>query len=236
MTAVVETATQVPVTAGVEQAARGGELGALRQAFLLLTKVRVFGKPREEEKLRVYEYEHGVVREGGGAELAVFRWDEISDAMQSVTPHFQNGRYNGTTFAYRFARSDRVAFVIDGTFIDPAHSRRAASVPVNQHRCWAELGAAAIRYVAEAQTAGAKLALTTGERLTFGDIVISLQGVHTEKYGIVPWTRVVEVYTRDGRVYLKLGDKAVLLSARPAGHVPNLALLKIVVDTFAKHG
>jgi hypothetical protein len=236
MTAVVETATQVPVTAAVEQAARGRDLGALRQAFLLLTKVRVFGRPREDEKLRVYEYEHGVVREGGGVELTVFRWDEISAATQSVTPHFQNGRYTGTTFAYRFTREDRVSLLVDGTFIDPAHSRRAASVPVNQHRCWAELGSAAIRSVAEAQTDGAKSALTAGERLTFGDIVISLQGVHAEKYGIVPWTRIVEVYTRDGRVYLKLGDKAVPISARPAGRLPNLALLKILVDTFAKHG
>jgi hypothetical protein len=233
MTAVVET-THVPVTAAVEQAARGGGLGGLRQAFLLLTKVRVFGSPREEEKVRVYEYEHGLVREGGGTEPEVFRWDEIDSAMQSVTPHFQGGRYSGTTFAYRFARSDGVSIVIEGTFIDPAHSRRAASVPMNQHRCWAELGAAAIRYVTDAQLGGAKAALTSGERVAFGDIVLSLPGVHTEKYGIVPWTRVVEVYTREGRVYLKLADKAVVLSARPASRVPNLPLLKILIDTFAK--
>lgn len=235
MMTVVET-THVPVTAAVEQAARSGSLGGLRQAFLLLTKVRVFGRPRPQEQLRVYEYEHGLVREGGGTGLEVFRWDSIATAMQSITEHFPSGRYTGTTFAYRLTRDDGVSIVIAGTFIDPAHSRRAAALPVNQHRSWGELGAAAIRHVTDAQLADAKAALTTGERLVFGDVVVSLPGVHTEKYGIVPWTRIVEVYTREDRVYLKLADKAVPLSARPAARVPNLALLKILVDTFAKHG
>ena len=120
MAAVVET-TQVPVSAAVEQAAQGGGLGELRQAFLLLTKVRVFGRARDEETLRVYEYDEGLVRDGGGRELEVFRWDEIDAVLQSFTPQFQGGRYSGTTFAYRFKRADGATFMIDG-IVEPGIS------------------------------------------------------------------------------------------------------------------
>jgi hypothetical protein len=235
MSAVVET-TRIPVTTAVERAALRTELGRLRQKFLLLTRVRLFGRPREEEKFRVYEYEHGLVREGGAMALEVFRWDEIRTVTQSRTPHFQNSRYTGTTFVYRLTRRDGISFFIEGNFIDPGQNRRAATAPANQHLRWAELGEAATRYVAAEQFASAQSALTIGDRLTFGDIVISLRGVHTEKYGIVPWSRVVEIRVREGRPYLRLIDKSVPLSARPVGRVPNFVLLRALVDTLAKSG
>jgi len=235
MSAVVET-TRIPVTSAVERAALRGELGRLRQKFLLLTRVRVFGRPRAEETIRVYEYEHGLVREGGSMPLEVFRWDEIRTVLRSRTPHFQNGRYTGTTFVYRLTRRDGISFFIEGSFIDPERDRRAASVPANQHLRWAELGEAATRYVAAEQFASAQSALTIGDRLSFGDIVISLRGVHTERYGIVPWSRVVEIQVREGRACLRLVDKSVLLSARSAGRVPNFALLTALVESLAKSG
>jgi hypothetical protein len=235
MAAVVET-TRIPVTATVERAALRGGLGELRQKFLLLTRVRVFGRAREEEKLRVYEYERGLVREGGSMALEVFRWDEVRTVTYSRTPHFQGGRYTGTTFVYRFTRRDGVSFFIDGSFIDPEHGKRAAAAPANRHRCWAELGESAARQVAGAQLEPARAALTIGDRLSFGDIVISLRGVHTVRYGIVPWTRVVRVEAREGRAYLRLVDKAVPLSDRPISRVPNFILLAELVERLAKSG
>jgi hypothetical protein len=70
---VVET-LDVAVTPTVKQAARQHELGDPHQKFLLLTKRKLFGKPHEEEEeeeYRVYEYENGLVREGGGMPLPV---------------------------------------------------------------------------------------------------------------------------------------------------------------------
>ena len=235
MAAVVET-TRVPITAEAERAAMRAELGRLRQRFLLLTRVRVFGGPREEEKQRVFEYEHGLLREGGGTALEVFRWDQIRTVMYSRTARFQGGRYIGTTFGYRFTRHDEVSFLIEGSFIDPKHSRRAAAGPANQHRRWAELGEAAAHRVAAAQSESAHSVLSVGDRLSFGDIVISLRGVHTGKYGIVPWSRVVEVVIREGRPYLRLVDKSVPLSARPVSRIPNFVLLTDLVDSIVKTG
>ena len=235
MAAVVET-TRVPITAEAERAALRGEMGRLRQRFLLLTRVRMFGAPREQERLRVYEYEHGLVRDGGGMALEVFRWDQIRTVTYSRTAQFQGGRYTGTTFGYRFTRHDGVSFLMEGSFIDPAHSRRAASSPANQHQRWAELGEAAAHRVAAAQAEAAHSVLSIGDRLSFGDIVISLRGVHTEKYGIVPWSRVVEVVIREGRPYLRLVDKSVPLSARPVSRIPNFVLLTDLVDSIVKTG
>jgi hypothetical protein len=235
MSAVVET-TRFPVTAAVERVALRGDLGRLRQRFLLLTRVRVFGAPREEEKFRVYEYEHGLVREGGAMALEVFRWDEIRIVTYSRTPHFQNGRYTETTFGYRLARADGVALLIEGTFIDPKHSRRTISGPPSQHQRWAELGEAAAHHVAAAQLEPARSALAIGDRLSFGDILVSLRGVHTDTHGVVPWTRMVGVEIREGRPYLRLVDKSVRLSARPVSRVPNFVLLTDLVDSFVETG
>jgi hypothetical protein len=235
MSAVVET-TRIAVTAAVERVALRGDLGRLRQRFLLLTRVRVFGSPREEEKFRVYEYEQGLVREGGAMALEVFRWDEIRTVTYSRTPHFQSGRYTGTTFVYRLARADGVSLLIEGSFIDPKRSRRAASGAPSQHQRWAELGEAAAHHVAAAQLESARSALAIGDRLSFGDIVVSLRGVHTATHGIVPWTRVARVEIREGRPYLRLVDKSVQLSARPVSRVPNFVLLTELVDSFAKTG
>jgi len=235
MSAIVET-THIPVTTAVERAARRSDLGQLRQKFLLLTRVRVFGKPREEESYRVYEYEHGLVREGGMMALEVFRWDEIRTVMQSRTPHFQNGRYTGTTFVYRFVRRDGVTFFVDGTFIDPQRTRHTGAVAASQHLRWAEFGEAVTRYVAAVQLPAAQAALTIGDRLTFGDIVISLQGVHAGAYGVVPWSRVDAVHVRDGRVHLKTGERSFALSAGPVGRIPNFVLLTSLVDSFKDTG
>ena len=233
MSAVVET-TRIPVTAAVEHAALRVGLGRLRQKFLLLTRVRVFGRAREEEKLRVYEYEHGLVREGGSMALEVFRWDDVRTVTYSRTPHFQGGRYTGTTFVYRFTRRDGLSFFIEGSFIDPKHSKRVAAVPANQHQCWAELGESAARQVAAAQLESARSSLTIGDQLSFGDITISLRGVHTVRYGIVPWTRIVRVEIREGRPYLRLVDKSVPLSARLISRIPNFVLLTDLVELLAK--
>ena len=231
MSAVVET-MRVPVTAAVERAAERGELGRLRQKFLLLTRVRMFGKPREEEKCRVYEFERGLVREGGAMPLEVFRWDDIKTVLSHCTPHFQSGRYTGTTFVYRLTRRDGISFMIDGNYIDPRRMRRGALVPENQHRRWAEFGEAVTRYVAAAQLPAAESALTIGDRLSFGDIVLSLQGVHTAKYGIVPWSRISEIQAREDRVVLRTRDKVLTISARPVSRIPNFALLTALVEAL----
>lgn len=231
MSAVVET-TRIPVTAAVERAAERGELGRLRQKFLLLTRVRMFGKPREEEKCRVYEYERGFVREGGAMPLEVFRWDDIKTVLSHCTPHFQNGRYTGTTFVYRLTRRDGVSFMIDGNFIDPRRMRRGAVAPENQHRRWGEFGEAVARYVAAAQLPAAESALTIGDRLSFGDIVVSLRGVHTAKYGIVPWSRISGIRAHEERVLLRTRDKVLTVSARPVSRIPNFALLTTLVESL----
>ena len=235
MAAVVET-TRIPISAAVERAALRTGLGKLRQRFLLLTRVRVFGRPREEEKLRVYEYERGLVREGGAMPLEVFRWDEIRTVMSSCTPHYQSARYTGTSFVYRLTRRDGARFLIEGSFIDPKLSKRATAVPTGQHLRWAELGEAAARQVAAAQLDSARSALTIGDQLSFGDIVVSLRGVHTESHGVVPWSRVMRVEVREGQPYLRLYGKSVLLSARQIGRIPDFALLTQLVDAFAGKG
>jgi hypothetical protein len=231
---VVET-TQIPVTPAVAQAAGRGELGQLRQAFMLLTKVRLFGKPREEEKFRVYEYEDGLVREGGNMPLVVFRWDQVRTVFQSSTAHFENGRYKGTTFAYKLTRNDGAEFSIDGRFMDPRRAGRAAAAArPNQHQRWADFGEAVTRYVAGQQLLDAQATLTIGQQLAFGDIVISMQGVHTQKFGVVPWSQIKDVQVRSGTVQIRKEGKFLSLSSRPVGRIPNFVLFMVLVDALRK--
>lgn len=233
MSQVVET-TQIPLTPDAAQAAGRGELGGLRQSFLLLTKVRLFGKPREDEKFRVYEFEHGLVRDGGGMPLVVFRWDRVRTVLQNSTAHFENGRYKGTTFAYRLTRDDGAEFSIDGRFMDPRRIPRAAAAAVNQHRRWAEFGEAVTRYVAARQLLDAQATLTIGQQLAFGDIAISMQGVYTHKFGVVPWSQIKDVQVRNGTVQIKKEGKFLSLSSRPVGRIPNFVLFMVLVDALRK--
>lgn len=233
MSQVVET-TPVPLTPEVTQAAVRAELGRLKQGFLLLTKVRLFGKPRPEEKFRVYEYEHGLVREGGGMPLVVFRWDQVRSVLQHSTAHFENGRYTGTSFAYRLARNDGAEFVIDGRFLDPRRSARAAGLPPTQSRRWAEFGEAVTRHVAREQLLDAQATLTIGQQVDFGDIAISMQGLHSQKFGVVPWSQIKDVQVRNGYVQIKKEGKFLSLSNRPVGRIPNFVLFMVLVDALRK--
>lgn len=231
MSKVVET-TQIPLTPEVEQAAGRSELGRLRQRFVLLAKVRVFGKPREEDKFRVYEYEEGLVREGAGLPLLVVRWDQVRTVTQSSTAHFTNGAYRGTSFRYKLTRNDGVEFVIDGSYMDPRRSARAAKAPVSQTRRWAEFGEAVTRYVASRQLLDAQAMLTIGQQIAFGDFVVSTQGVHTQKYGVVPWSQIKDVQVRNGYVQFRKEGKFLPLSSRPVSAIPNFVLFMVLVDAL----
>lgn len=233
MAKVVET-QQIPLSPEAEQAAARTELGRLRQSFLLLAKTRVFGKPRDEDKYRVYEYDNGLVREGANMPLLVVRWDQVRTVTQSSTAHFTNGAYRGTSFLYKLTRNDGAQFSIDGSFMDPRRSARAAKSGPNQQRRWAEFGEAVTRYVASSQLLDAQATLTIGQQVAFGDFVVSTQGVHTQKHGVVPWSQIKDVQVRNGYVQFKKEGKFLALSSRPVSAIPNFVLFMVLVDALRK--
>jgi hypothetical protein len=77
----------------------------------------------------------------------------------------------------------------------------------------------------------ASAALARGEQLAFGDITISLAGVHTAK-GFVPWTSIREVRVQGGFVRIKQADKFFALSWEPVGRIPNFPLFFTLAENL----
>ncbi|MEV7927864.1 MULTISPECIES: DUF6585 family protein [unclassified Kitasatospora] len=228
MVKVVET-TDTQITAAVAEQAQQAGLGLLRQCFLVLTKTRLFGKPREEEKLRVYHFDHGLVHEGGGLELTVFRWDEVSTVMQATVAHYSHNIYTETDFSYRFIRDDGETFTIDGKYRDPRRAKLSGGDRGTQLGRWAELGEVAAHYVAATQLSGARASLADGGELAFGDLLVSSAGLRTVKRGLVPWSDIKSISVVNGYLVVKKDGKFLSLSNTAVSRIPNYALFMMLL-------
>ena len=75
--------------------------------------------------------------------------------------------------------------------------------------------------------------LERGEKLTFGDITISLAGVHTAK-GLIPWNSIKDVQARQGVITIKQAGKFFPLSSQPVAKIPNAQLFFMLADALRR--
>ncbi|MFE4023082.1 DUF6585 family protein [Streptomyces sp. NPDC059101] len=222
----------IPVSDAVREAAQQQGIGALIESFVLVTKVRSLTQNKDAEKVSVHAFEHGLVREAHASQPEVFRWDGIETVNQSVTHQYRNSAYYESMFYYKLRRRDGLELEIRGEYKDPKHTRFRDSALKSKRTHCAELGEVMSRRIASEQLADAKAALARGERLTFADVVISTEGVHSRKHGTVPWGQIRDVKVSNGVVQFQKEGKFLSLSSTPVGKIPNVILLLDLTDAL----
>lgn len=149
--------------------------------------------------------------------------------MYSTTHVHYNRVYQHTDFRYDLTRSDGRVLRIDGSYLDPALSKRGS--PASWKYRLAMLGQAAARQVAQAQLPGALAAVQQGQSLAFGDIVINMSGI-ASKHNATPWSSIREVQVSKGNVRIRKEGKFLPLSKRPISKIPNVLLFVALADTL----
>ena len=208
------------ITSAAAQAARDAALGRF-QAKFVVTKENVIGQFKNTG-VRVYEFEHGLVRQKSGESPQVFRWDRIAQVYQGNAAEYLNGVYTGTRFGYAIVRDDGLSMSISGTYLDPRLARNAD--PNSTSSKYEALGRSIVLKVSNIQLPRALETLNNGGSLTFGDMTISVAGVQAARYGVVPWSEITEVKVEKGRIRISRANMFLALSNRPIGKIPNFPL------------
>lgn len=151
----------------------------------------------------VYVYENGFVFKKGNQAAQPFRWDQIEAAWHSVTRHYRNGIYTGTTHRYRVRRSDGYEVVLNDRF----------------HKV-EELGDLVHNTVTRTKIPQVFAAYNAGQTITFGPLSVSAQGIGNGK-SVLPWAEVKDISIQSGYIAVSKAGKWLRWSSQPVSAVPN---------------
>lgn len=218
------------ISSAAAQAARDAALGRF-QARFVVTRENISGHAKDTG-VRVYEFEHGLVRQKSGEAPEVFRWDGIAEAYQSSTVEFLNRVYVGTSYTYTIKRDDGLSMTIKGSYYDPRLSKNGNpnSVPSR----YEALGRSVVAKVSDAQLPRAVETLTNGGSLTFGDITISAAGVKAPRHKLVPWSEIEEVKVDMGKLRIKRPNSILPLTKQPVAKIPNFPLFMTLAEALRR--
>jgi hypothetical protein len=211
----------------VMRAAESNNLGGFERILVRRTSKRIFGKA---EVSRIYDFEEGIIHEGTDEALLVLPWDKIVSVYLSSTRHYLNGRYTWTGYGATAVLAGGGKLALSGAFLDPAYRDDKKQRTADEFEIYLLMLDAA-RSASESQLPGTLARLRQGEELAFGDIKISLAGVHTVK-GFVPWDTVKDVQVRNGVAQIKQAGKFFPLSRQPVGQIPNLPLFSLLASAL----
>ena len=152
-------------------------------------------------------YERGfALRDRKG--LRQWRWDEIVSMTASVTRHYMNGIYTGTTHTYFLIDRKDQRLVLSDVYSrveELAQAIQEAIFPLLYERAAQEFN--------------------SGQKLAFGQAVISKDGFQVGKK-TYPWSEVQQVSIRQGMLKVsKAGGGWLSGSSLPASLIPNLNVL-----------
>ncbi len=151
-----------------------------------------------------------------GSKIEAFRWDQIEAMWQSVTRHYTNGIYTGTTHVYTVRSKDGRQVVFNDRF---------ANVE--------QLGNTISRQVTNRLLPQVIHAYQAGNTITFGPLSISKQGVSNGKE-LLPWSQIKEMGVNRGVVTVKKEGKWLSWSSVMASKVPNLFVFMALVNYVLK--
>lgn len=224
MTTVIKQVGDVGTSPSVDRAAAEYSLGALRRSFLLLTRIRMLGEPRDEDKVFVYEYEHGLLRQDAALEPVVFRWADIATVTRSETEHYTNRTYKHTTFEFVLTRRDGLLHTMEGRFKDPAKGPSLTGSLWEREHLYARLGEDIARYVAAALLPGASARLAAGEELAFGPLALGERGLRTIRGELVPWAQIARIQVHEGTFSAVRTDSKRPFESCRVNRIPNFVL------------
>ncbi|HEX7733731.1 MAG TPA: DUF6585 family protein [Ktedonobacteraceae bacterium] len=151
----------------------------------------------------VYVYERGFVFKKGSQAAQPFRWDQIEAAWHSVTRHYRNGIYTGTTHRYRVRRNDGYEVILNDRFNKVG-----------------ELGDLVHNSVTSAKIPQVLAAYNAGQAITFGPLSVSTQGIWNGK-SMLPWAEVKDISIQSGYIAVSKAGKWLRWSSQPVSAVPN---------------
>lgn len=212
-----------PVPPEVTQLAEQHQLGLLIDGFVTNRKQGVW--KQKDVGNRVYAYEPGLIRIYEGQPIEALRWEWFNRVEQSIVAHHTNSAYNATRFTYTLYRPDGNWSRFSGSYRDPAKARVDPYDNDVRYAMFLRDGTASIwqRYMRASLTA-----LSRGETLTFGEVSIDANGMHTRK-GTLRWDEVSKLSYVDGHISIEKHGKLLPFVVVPIAklsdhsHLINLA-------------
>jgi hypothetical protein len=160
-------------------------------------------------------YEHGLALNDHTG-LRQIRWDAVDGVWQSVTKHYTNGIYTGTTYLYTVQTNDGQKLKFDNKF---------AKIE--------ELGLAIQKQVSNALFPRYVERLNNGQRLTFGPLAIDLQGIYSGSKSL-RWSEIKAVKIQSGNISIKKEGGWFNWASVSVPQVPNFWIFYEIVSRLTK--
>lgn len=161
-------------------------------------------------------YEHGFAFRGRGPVTQV-RWDEIDAVWQSVTKHYYNGIYTGTTHIYTVQTKGGQKLVMDdklGKDIEVmGRALQNGSANLLLPRYWQSL--------------------QMGQKLTFGPLALDRDKLYAGKKEL-PWNEIKAIKIERGNIAIKKDKGWFNWASATVPQIPNFFVFYELVGRFAK--
>lgn len=165
--------------------------------------------------LAVALYENGFAyndRKG----LKQVHWNNVDAVWQSITKHYRNGIYTGTTYLYTIQTKDKQRVVLDNKF---------AKIE--------DLGNAITRGSASALFPHYIQALQQGQRLTFGPLAIDPNGIYSGNKAL-RWDEIKGIKIHQGAISVKKEGGWLNWATATVPQIPNFLIFYDLIGRFTK--
>lgn len=161
----------------------------------------------------LYEGGFAVVGRNGVQQVA---WNDITAVWQSITKHYRNGIYTGTTHVYTIATKDNQKFVLDD---------KLAKVE--------DLGGAIQKAVSNTLWPSYVAGLNNGQRLTFGPLALDRDGLYSGKKTIT-WKEIKAIKLQQGVISVKKEGGWFNWASVTVPQVPNFFIFYELISRLTK--
>ena len=148
--------------------------------------------------------------------LQQVRWDQISAVWQSVTKHYYNGIYTGTTHLYTVQTKDKAKIALN----DRLNKIEDLGRGVQQ-------GASNALFPIYVQ------ALQSGQRLSFGPLGVDAQKLYSGKKEL-PWSEIKAVKIQKGVISIKKEKGWFSWASVTVPQVPNFFIFLEIISRLTK--
>ncbi len=160
-------------------------------------------------------YENGLAYNDRGG-LKQVRWDDVDGVWQSVTKHYRNGIYVGTTHLYTVQARDGMKIKLDDKLTD-----------VEELGNQIQRGTASVLFPRYWQS------LQNGQRVTFGPLALDLKGLYSGKKELT-WQEIKGVKIAQGVISVKKDKGWFNWATVTVPQIPNFWIFYELIGRFAK--
>ena len=196
---------------GAGAVADGGIVGVIFGVILIAAGVYAIYRAYMNAGKNVQVYSDGLVsttRQG----TDIFRWDQIIGAWQSVTRHYRNGIYTGTTHTYTIQGADGRKAVFNDAL-----------------RNVEKLGDAIQKQTFSYLFPRAVASFMAGQPLNFGKLTISQQGVSNGRETVL-WGEIKQFRLHQGVISISKQGRWFNWSNATVAQTPNVFVFLALVD------